>query len=269
MQIGNSASTVAWEEDPETGYDAEMLVWYREYTRLHLRLFPYIWTYAENIKKTGHPIQRPFGLMHPELNIHIWDQYYFGEYLLVAPILKRDQRERDVILPEGNWIDFFDRTFYDGGKTIKVSAPLGKLPLFIKENAIIPMLRPTIDTYSPTNEPDLVDSYSTTAGILYTIIFPKTESEFILFDNTVIHQSSTTDKIVISSTQGDEFKYGFLFELLNITSKPTGIKDKSGNDIKEYSIFSELEKAESGFYYDQNKATLYIRIKEGEIEILK
>src|SRR6185436_4487473 len=49
MQIGNSASTVPWEPDTTTGFDAEMLDWYRTYTRLHLRLFPYEWTYAQAI----------------------------------------------------------------------------------------------------------------------------------------------------------------------------------------------------------------------------
>ncbi len=268
MQIGNSASTVAWEPDSNTGYDEEMLNWYRIYTRLHLRLFPYIWTYAENIKVTGHPIQRPFGLMNPGLNIHIWDQYYFGDYLLVAPILKRDAREREVILPEGEWIDFFDRTLYSGGKTVKVVAPLGKLPLFIRENAIIPLLRPTIDTYSPTTEPDLVDSYSTTAGVLYTIIYPKTESEFVLFDSTRISQKSDGGKLTVSASKGNEFKYGFIFEILNRTSKPASVKDKDGNNLEEKTSIQELEKSDSGFYYDGSLRTLYIKITEGKADIL-
>lgn len=268
MQIGNSASTVAWEPDPNTGYDDEMLNWYRIYTRLHLRLFPYIWTYAENIKITGHPIQRPFGLMNPELNIHIWDQYYFGDYLLVAPVVRRDEREREVIFPEGKWIDFFDKTLYEGGRTTKVPAPLGKLPLFVKENAIIPMLRPTIDTYSPTKDGNLVDSYSTTAGVLYVIIFPKTESEFLLFDNTKISQKTIDNKLRISVSQGKEFKYGVLLEILNRESKPTSVKDKDGNEIDEKNSLSELENSDAGFYYEGATKTLYIKIQEGHIEVL-
>ncbi len=267
MQIGNSSSTVAWEPDINTGYDEEMLSWYRIYTRLHLRLFPYIWTYAEKIVKTGYPIQIPFGLMHPELNTHIWDQYYFGEYLLVAPVLRRDMRERDVILPEGKWIDFFDRTIYEGGKTIRVPAPLNKLPLFIKEDAIIPMLRPTIDTYSPTTDINLVDSYSTTPGILYTMIFPKSESSFILFDNTIITQKIDSDKLIISATKGNEFKYGFIFEILNISSEPRSIKTKEGNLIDKKSDISQLESSEAGYYFDSSTNTLYIKIIEGEINI--
>ena len=34
MQMGNGGSTVAWEPDPKTGFDAEMLGWYRTYTKV-------------------------------------------------------------------------------------------------------------------------------------------------------------------------------------------------------------------------------------------
>ncbi len=267
MQIGNSASTVAWEEDPETGYDQEMLNWYREYTRLHLRLFPYIWTYAENIKITGHPIERPFGMMHPELNIHIWDQYYFGEYLLVAPVLKRDQRERDIILPEGKWIDFFDKTIYEGGKTIKFAAPLNKLPLLIKEDAIIPLLRPEIDTYSPADNSSIVDSYSTTPGRLYVIIFSKKSSSFTLFDGTKIFQKREENIITITATEGNEFKYGFMLELLNTTKKPSNVSEKSIGNIAEKNSMEELTGSDNGYFYNSSSNELFIKIPSGEVTI--
>lgn len=267
MQIGNSASTVAWEEDESTGYDQEMLKWYRDYTRLHLRLFPYIWTYAESIKKTGYPIQRPFGMVHPELNIHIWDQYYFGDYLLVAPVVKRDQREREVILPDGDWLDFFDRTSYQGGKTIKVSAPLGRLPLFIKEDAIIPLLRPTIDTYSPTDKPEIVDSYSTTPGLLYVLIFSKGQSSFELFDRTIISQRRTEDRITISAEGGSEFRYGFMLEILNISSPPISVSEKTRGDLPEKKSLSEILISDYGYFFDTSTNTLHIKIPSGEITV--
>ena len=44
MQIGTSTSNVAWE-----GFDEQTLDWYRTYVRLHLRLWPYLWTYAARL----------------------------------------------------------------------------------------------------------------------------------------------------------------------------------------------------------------------------
>ncbi|MCA9632604.1 MAG: hypothetical protein KC766_33355, partial [Myxococcales bacterium] len=53
MQIGTSSNTVAWDPEGGPGFDQEMLDWYRVYTRIHLRLFPYLWTYAQQLKTTG------------------------------------------------------------------------------------------------------------------------------------------------------------------------------------------------------------------------
>jgi hypothetical protein len=44
-----------------------------------------------------------------------------------------------VTLPAGRWINYNDkRTVYDGAKNVTVPAPLGTIPLFVREGAIIP-----------------------------------------------------------------------------------------------------------------------------------
>ena len=46
----------------------------------------------------------------------------------------------DVLLPSGcKWIDFFDGKVYNGGQTITVDAPINKIPLFVRQGAVIPM----------------------------------------------------------------------------------------------------------------------------------
>ena len=72
------------------------------YTRLHLRLFPYEWTYAQNASPTdGRPIQRPLGLAYPELGVHPADTYLFGDDLLVAPVVERGARTAQRRLAPG------------------------------------------------------------------------------------------------------------------------------------------------------------------------
>src|SRR5262249_10590099 len=151
---------------PQNGFDAEMLDWYRIYTRLHLRLFPYEWTLAQNIARDGRAIERPLGLAYPDLGVHPSDEYMFGDDLLVAPVLQRGQRQRDVVLPPGVWTDWWTGVRYPGSSTISLDAPLDKLPLFIRDNAMIPLLRPTIDAMAPTDDAQRVDSYATTPGVL-------------------------------------------------------------------------------------------------------
>ena len=58
----------------------------------------------------------------------------FGEKLLVAPIIYKDETEREVYLPSSTeWIDIFDQKEYKGGQIVKVDAPLDKIPVFVRK----------------------------------------------------------------------------------------------------------------------------------------
>jgi len=249
MQIGTSSNDVAWEPTADNGFDAEMLEWYREYTRLHLRLFPYEWTYAQRIALDGRPIQRPMGLAFPDLAEHPWDQYMFGDDLLVAPVVERGQRVRSVLLPGGTWVDWWTGAQHQGGKRVDIDAPLDRLPLLVRAGGIIPLLRPTIDTLSPTTEPSRVDSYATTPGILYARVVPGPESSFSLFDGAELAQKHDGSSVTLVSGDGNEFKLGVVFELLTIAEKPSSVTDH-GVELTEVASESALEQQASGWVWD-------------------
>jgi alpha-D-xyloside xylohydrolase len=47
---------------------------------------------------------------------------------------------RIVYLPQGNgWYDFYTGKFVEGGQTINADAPYERVPLFVKEGAIVPV----------------------------------------------------------------------------------------------------------------------------------
>ncbi len=69
----------------------------------------------------------------------IKDQYMAGEYLLVAPVFT-GQIIREVILPEGKWYDFYTGKYAGNGEVIKVTPGLDKIPVFVKDGGIIPMM---------------------------------------------------------------------------------------------------------------------------------
>ena len=214
MQIGMSSSDVAW--DYVLDWDDEMLDWYREYSRLHLRLFPYTWTYAKRIAEDGRPIQRPLGLAHPELGEHFLYDYLYGDDLLVAPVVTAGETSRRVVLPEGRWFDWFDGDVLSAGEQT-VDAPLGKLPLFLREGGIVPMLRPTIDTLSPVADPDAIDSFATDPGRLYVRVFPGgPASSFELYDGTVLSQEWADGKATLSYAAGTVFTQGVELEVVGL-----------------------------------------------------
>jgi alpha-D-xyloside xylohydrolase len=180
---------------PENGRDASSVDLYRTYARLHLRLFPYEWTLANAHAAGGRPILRPLGLAYPEMGTHPDDAYLFGDDLLVAPVVTRGARSRDVELPPGAWIDWWDGTSYAGRATI--AAPLDKLPLVIREGALVPLLRPTIDTLAPASDPD-VDSFANDPGPLWIRGVPGPARSSVLYDGTSLARD-TSGAILIRS----------------------------------------------------------------------
>ncbi len=69
----------------------------------------------------------------------IKDQYMAGDFLLVAPMFA-DQTSRNVILPKGKWYDFYTGEFAGDGQVINVTPGLDKIPVYVKDGGIIPMM---------------------------------------------------------------------------------------------------------------------------------
>ncbi len=265
MQIGTNTSDVAWEPTPKNGFDDEMLGWYRIYTRLHLRLFPYEWTYAQKIARDGRPIQRPLGLTYPELGEHPWDEYLFGDNLLVAPVVERGQRERQVLFPPGDWIDWWTGEIFHGPATVMVAAPLEKLPLYHRSGSAVPLLRPTIDAIAATTEPDRVDSYATTPGILYVRLTLDAEP-FTVFDGTristtLVSETAPLYESTIRIEPGSEFQYGAVFEIPNVD--PLSIF-RGDVELPRADSVQDLEEMEEGWALD---SLLYIKVASGEQQV--
>ncbi|MFW6189716.1 MAG: glycoside hydrolase family 31 protein [Planctomycetota bacterium] len=125
----------------EYGEEAERIV--GDYCRLRYRLIPYLLASAGESCRTGLPIMRHLALEFPdEPNVHtLDDQYMLGPDLLAAPVLLRGARSRTVYLPAGRWFDFHDPTeVHQGPGFAELAAPLERMPLLVREGAVIPML---------------------------------------------------------------------------------------------------------------------------------
>jgi alpha-D-xyloside xylohydrolase len=62
-----------------------------------------------------------------------------GDNLLVAPLFTGEQR-RKVALPAGRWYDFYTGALAGSDEVIEVSAGLDKIPLFVRDGGLIPMI---------------------------------------------------------------------------------------------------------------------------------
>ncbi|MCA9635546.1 MAG: glycoside hydrolase family 31 protein [Myxococcales bacterium] len=263
MQIGTSTNDVAWEPTPENGFDAAMLGWYREYTRLHLRLFPYLWTYAERLAVDGRPIMRALGLAHPELGVHPPDIYLLGDELLVAPVITAGATSREVTFPAGAWVDWFNGQVFEGSQSVEVDAPLEKLPLYLRAGGIVPLLRPTIDTLAPVAEGAPIDSYAADPGLLYPVTTPGPASEFELFDGTLVDQDAGPELLALALYPGDTFDQGAVFTVIAAGAPPLAVADNR-SPLAELPDLAALEGASSGWLHlPERGGTLLIKVGPG------
>jgi alpha-D-xyloside xylohydrolase len=94
----------------------------------------------------------------------IRDQYMAGEYLLVAPLFA-GQKERKVVLPGGRWYDFYTGEYAGDGEIITVSPGIARIPVYVKDGGIIPMMKATLRAPEAGQKLDLeIRFYGKTAG---------------------------------------------------------------------------------------------------------
>ena len=253
MQVGDGSSQPPWEFTADNGRDLATLDLYRIYARLHMRLFPYEWTYAQSLKTDGRPIQRPVGLAYPELGQHPDDEYLLGDNLLVAPVVERGVRQRAVLFPPGDWVDYWNGTVYSGGGagvTAMVPAPLGTLPLFVRAGGIVPLLRPTIDTIAPATDAG-VESFQNDPGGLYVRLVPGPEAAvFTLYDGTQLAQGAAAQpggSVQLRVKPGIVFKAATTLEVVR-TRQPTQVL-RDGAVLPMQPTAPDLEAAGEGWFW--------------------
>lgn len=112
------------------------------FLRLREQLIPYTYTLASNASRTGMPITQPLYLEYPSLEAayNYPEEYLFGSDMLVAPVTSPGaDPETTVWIPPGRWIDYFTGATVTGPKTITMSVPLNRMPVFVRTGGIVPL----------------------------------------------------------------------------------------------------------------------------------
>lgn len=120
-------------------YDEEFVDLYRESMNLRYSLMPYIYTQAFLSSKNGWPMMRTlfFEFENDPTAWYIEDQYLFGSDFLIAPLFE-NKNERNVYLPEGNWVDYQTNKIYQGNMWHTVKTEKLPILIFVREGAVIP-----------------------------------------------------------------------------------------------------------------------------------
>ena len=191
---GSGSYRVPWlfsKEGEQNGEESVAVV--RYFTELKCRLMPYIFSSAVYTHNTGIPVMRAMVLEFPE-DICCEDierQYMFGESLMVAPVFTK---EGDVTyyLPDGEWTHLLSGKVQQGGKWFKENYDFFSLPLFVRENTILPI--------GGNNQ---MPDYDYTNDLTLEIFSLKDKAETVVYDtegNEALHiiASRFGDKVSIS-----------------------------------------------------------------------
>lgn len=138
---GASSYRVPWlfNKDGETD-GAESVAVAKYFSELKCSLMPYLYEASVTAHETGVPVMRAMVLEYPEDFIceDLDRQYMLGGSLLVAPVF-RENGDADYYLPCGTWTHLLSNEVREGGKWQKDNYDFFSLPLYAKENSIIPL----------------------------------------------------------------------------------------------------------------------------------
>lgn len=122
-----------------------MPYWYTEFAKYHFEGTPPFRAmnledgFNQEVKKEKTNLNLEENPYAEAVSKEIKDQYMAGEYLLVAPMFA-GQVTRKVVLPKGKWYDFYTGEFAGEGTVINVTPGLDKIPVYVKDGGIIPMM---------------------------------------------------------------------------------------------------------------------------------
>ncbi len=111
----------------------------RRYLKLRYRLHPAMYSLVREHHESGAPVFRPLFYDFPEDRVapRIDDQVMIGPWIMIAPVMEKGSRRREVYLPEAKWTDFWTGEEIGGPRTIERRAPLETMPVYVRDGAAL------------------------------------------------------------------------------------------------------------------------------------
>ncbi len=151
----------------------------RRIFELRMSLLPYLYSAFVEYYQNGIPPIRPLCMEYPyDLQVrNIDDEYLFGKDMVVCPITMEQHGKREGYLPKGKWYDLFSGEEIEGGKQFSIQAAVEKIPVYVRDGAVVPFAEPIQCVREDTVFQMHVRHYGKKAGsfVLY-------EDDFVSYD---------------------------------------------------------------------------------------
>jgi len=131
---GSSSYRVPWH------FDEESVDVVRHFVNLKGKLMPYLFSQAAVCAERGIPVMRPMFMEFPDdpACLPLDRQYMLGDSLLAAPVFSPDGTA-EWYLPKGKWTHLLSGKVLEGGRFYRDTFDYFSLPLFVRENTILPV----------------------------------------------------------------------------------------------------------------------------------
>lgn len=257
----------------------------RNYIKLRYKLMPYIYTHFHKASESGVPVSRSLAVDYThDSKIYEEDyqnQYLFGTDILVAPAPSSATISK-TYFPEGKWYDFYTDNVYQGKQEAALDCPVEKLPVFVKESAIIPMQESVSSLSDNTNcqlqihiyhgiEANTVEYYEDDGKTFEHLDghFYKREITYAPFDN----------KLVLNAKEGEYnslytslkiYFHGFgdqLAEQVSVQGKDVKVKSELFRHIEPISNFDPFGGSTRSDFNIQDLPYIILPNDDSEIKI--
>ena len=255
----------------------------RKYIELRYRLIQLYYDLMYENTQNGLPVCRALFINDahdPKLTPYLDSQFFVGDDLLVAPVVQEGQLYRDVYLPEGClWYVFNDNTTplstpTMGGTTQNWYVPLGLVPLYVREGAIIPMRE--LEQYIGEKEQNPITFN----------IYPGKDSTYTLYQDDQVSTANADGIYRVTEVTHCGIPGGQIVEFLRTVDNYTppekyfyiallGTQQPSSVVIDDVAIPNRNNPEqcnnteEDGYYFNESLRTTYIKVmdKSPKIEI--
>ncbi|MDT3428694.1 alpha-glucosidase [Paenibacillus forsythiae] len=267
----------SWDKEQEPwAFGKEVEDISRKYISLRYELLPYLYNQFKRAQESGQPVQQPlvYHFQHDPNTYNNDDQYMFGDSLMIAPVVNQGATSRSVYLPAGTkWVDYWTGEEFEGGQTITKQADLGTLPIYVKQDSIIP--RREVQQY--TGEKKLTNlildtylagqaSYSFYEDDANTEDY--TRGEFNVTDFRVEQKGNHIEFEQDKQTQNYDSDIQSYTLKLHDAKEPNKVQ-AAENKYGKASSLDELNQQESGYYFDAAAKVLYVKIPANESHKVK
>jgi alpha-glucosidase (family GH31 glycosyl hydrolase) len=242
------------------GYDAEVFKVARAALQMRHAMIPYLYSMGWRYRSEAVAPIEPMYYAYPEREeaYNCPNQYLFGSELLVAPFTSPKDATTDlsrqvVWLPDGNWVNFWNGTYYGNGWHA-IYGGLDEVPVYARAGAIVPLgPRPT---WGGLGNPEKLE----------IIVFPGADGKFTLYEDDGDSNAYLNGKYALTTfrTAYSPRKLNFFIDPVEgdlsqaVAKRTYEIKFRGIKPVSEVEVMLDGRTIPVGFTYDEKNHTMIL-----------